>query len=121
MPLSYYLANEHVESSLRSAPVYLALFTSNPGPSNSGGEVSGGGYTRMACTWTAADEGDTSLAATVTFPVVLLAWGAVTYWGIFDAETGGNLLRFAPLDSPYPGEVGTRIEFSTGSLLLGYS
>jgi len=121
VPLSYYLANEHIESSLRSSPVYLALFTSNPGPNNSGGEVSGGGYVRQVSTWTPGVDGDTSLAAIVSFPVVSSAWGSVTYWGIFDASTGGNLLRYAPLDSPYPGEVGTRIEISTGSLLLGYA
>ena len=41
--------------------------------------------------------GQTSNAATITFPAPSASWGSIVAIGIFDASTGGNLLLWGPL------------------------
>ena len=77
--------------------VYLALYTSNPMPANSGTEVSGGSYARQAISWATVSGETTSNNANITFPTATGNWGAITYWALFDASTSGNLLMFAPV------------------------
>lgn len=84
--------------------LYFALFTSAPTVDGFGIEVSAGGYARVAVTangtnFTAvATAGDPLVnAVAVAFPKATAAWGTVTYMGIYDAASGGNLLLFAPL------------------------
>ena len=80
--------------------VYLALYTSNPNPNNSGTEVSGGSYTRQSISWSAVGTGQsTSNTNTITFPTATGTWGTITYWALFDAVSSGNLLMFAPVSS----------------------
>jgi hypothetical protein len=93
------------------ATVYVALFTASPTDANSGTEVSGGSYARVAVStgtsgtgsgsgW--ADPGasgaiSTNNSGTITFPAPTGNWGTVTQMGIYDASTAGNLLCWADL------------------------
>lgn len=101
---SIYLANNLINETLRNinyVPVathYLALFTTNPTPNNTGIEVSGGSYVRKPITFIAPTNGVTSNSATVTFPAATAPWGTVTHFGIYDALTTGNLLYYHALD-----------------------
>ena len=60
MAKSYYLDNAFLEAALKNvsytspATAYVALYTSAPGPTGGGTEVSGGSYARTACTFGAA-------------------------------------------------------------------
>jgi hypothetical protein len=77
--------------------VYLALYTSNPGVGNTGTEVSGGSYARQSITWSSVGSGQSaSNTNTITFPTATGNWGTISYWALFDASTGGNLLMFTP-------------------------
>jgi hypothetical protein len=93
------------------ANVYVALFTASPTDANSGTEVTGGSYARVAVStgtsgsgagsgW--ADPGasgaiSTNNNAAITFPTPSANWGTVTQMGIYDAATVGNLLAWADL------------------------
>lgn len=101
--------------------VHVALFTAAPSDAGGGTEVSGGAYARVAttgATWNAASAGSTSNAAAVTFPAATAAWGTVTHWGIFDAATAGNLLRWAAVTTSKTVASGDTASFAAGALVL---
>lgn len=94
---------------------YVSLHTADPTDAGTGTEVSGGAYARVAVSratgsWAAPADNvgsqRTSNVAAVTFPNPTAAWGTVTYFGIFDAITGGNLL--------YSGALGTSRTIAAG-------
>lgn len=85
--------------------VYLALYTSNPTPGNTGTETNYSGYSRVSCgavpasAFSAVDaNGMTQNQNTITFPPVGgVAQVTLTHWALFDALTGGNMLLYGPL------------------------
>jgi hypothetical protein len=86
----------------------VGLFTAvSDGETGTATEVSGGSYARVAvnpneANWSnvTAGDGTTTNLAAVTFPAPTADWGTITHIGIFDAETGGNMLIHAPLLTP---------------------
>lgn len=115
--LSNYLENKLLDHVFRgtsfSAPatLYFALFTVAPTDAGGGTEVSGGAYARVAKTANLTNfSGTQALLSTVAssgtsgtiynnndiiFPDPVGAnWGTITYMGIFDASTAGNLLCY---------------------------
>lgn len=99
------LLNLLLRNTAFSAPanVYLALFTSNPGESGSGGtEVTGNGYARKTLSTSsvfgAPSGGAVSNTAEINFGTASGgSWGPVTHWAIFDASSGGNMHWYAPV------------------------
>lgn len=90
-----------------AADNYFALFTATPADAGGGTEVStsGTGYVRKAFTrngtnWNAASARSISNALAITFATPSGAWGTVSYWGIFDAVSAGNLLAWGQLTLP---------------------
>ena len=79
-----------------SAPsaVYLGLTTSSSGfaDGDTGTEVVGNGYQRQAITFSASSTSSIASNVAVTFPRSTAAQGTVYGWGIFSAQTGGDLL-----------------------------
>lgn len=101
--------------------VYVALFTAAPTDAGGGTEVSGGAYARKQTAgsdWAAASGGSTSNATTLSLPSPTGSWGTVTHWGLFDAVTGGNLLRWATLTTPRSIGSGDAASFPPGALVL---
>lgn len=78
------------------ATLYVGLFTSDPGETGSGTEVSGGSYARQTITFTVTANQASNTAA-IEFPTCTAAWGTVTYAAIYDAVTTGNLLAYGAL------------------------
>jgi hypothetical protein len=107
MSKTNYLEGEYIKHEFRAGSftkptgLYIALFTAAPGEAGGGTEVSGGAYARVNLppsdtNWAApsAGNGITSNLVAVTFPAPVGAnWGTVTHFAIFDALTGGNMLR----------------------------
>lgn len=79
-----------------SASLYVGLFTAAPGEGGGGTEVSGNGYNRKIVSLTTAGNASTNSAA-VEFDVATGSWGTITYAGVFDAVTSGNLLAYGEL------------------------
>lgn len=79
---------------------YVGLFTAAPGEAGGGTEVTGSGYARKV-TGTITVSGTATTAtnnAAIEFdPASGGNWGTITHAAIFDAETSGNMLAYAPL------------------------
>ena len=78
--------------------LYLGLFTSAPGETGGGTELSGSAYVRKAIAFTTSGD-TTSNNAAVEFPTATGSWGTVTHVGVFDALTSGNLMVYATLSA----------------------
>ena len=80
------------------AAVYLALYTTNPTDSDTGTELSGGGYARQQIVFSepmvVAGKTQVQNSLAVTFPVAASDWGSVAFWGIRSASSGGTLLAY---------------------------
>ena len=96
------LSNVHAASllntSLRSGTYYLALFLTDPTAAATGTEASGVGYARKVITFVApslvSGRQQVTNTASVDYGVITADIGTVSYWGIFDSQSGGNLLWF---------------------------
>ena len=79
---------------------YVGLFTGAPSDTGGGTEVSGSGYVRKVTgTITVSGTGTTATnSAAIEFAAASGGnWGTITHAAIFDAETSGNMLAWAPL------------------------
>jgi len=99
------------------ATLYLALFTSNPDEDASGTEVSTSGtaYARQTVTFTVTGNTATTSAA-VEYSTATANFGTVSYVGVMDASTGGNLLAYAALTSSKTIETGDVFRVPAGDL-----
>ena len=97
--LNYVLLNNVVPFSTPGT-VYVGLFTQNPTDTGSlTNEVSGTGYVRKLVTFSTPAGGVTSNDSLITFPAAGSGgWGTVSYFGILDESTSGNMLYHGPLD-----------------------
>jgi hypothetical protein len=89
---------------------WIALFTTAPTADDGSNavEVSGGGYTRVsvaAASWGTPGSSPLQVTntATINFPTATASWGSIVAWGIYDAQTAGNLIWWDWL-GPYPWE-----------------
>jgi hypothetical protein len=120
--MSNYLENALINGTLRgttyTAPttVYVGLYTSDPTDADTGTEVSGGSYARVAVTFGAPSNGVSTNSAAVEFPQATASWGTVGWIGIEDSLTGGNLLYHTALDTSKTIDNGDIFKIAIGSL-----
>lgn len=97
---------------------YIALFTAAPTDAGGGTELSTGGYTRQAVTFSVT--GDTaSNTAQIDFVNNGAAdWANITDVAVFDASTAGNMLFHGALTTPRDPALGDTIRFAAGALTL---
>lgn len=124
---SDYLENELLDhvfgAAAFTAPssIYVAAFTASPGDDDSGTEVTGGSYARVAVTnnatnFPAASGGAKSNANAITFPTATADWGTVVAVGLYDASTSGNLLAWADLGTSQSVPSGVTLAIPAGDL-----
>ena len=82
--------------------IYVGLHTSASSDSAASTEVSGNAYARQTVAFTVSGTNPTEADndSAIEFPVATGSWGTVSYAGIYDALTGGNLLAYAELTDP---------------------
>lgn len=97
---------------------YLALYTNNPGPTNTGTELTGGSYARQSITFGSIVSGQMKNTNTLTFSS--LPASVATHYGIFDAVSGGNLLAYGELTTPIVSEAGDNAIFDTDSIVANF-
>lgn len=120
--MSDYLENEILDHILGTgsytAPttVYVGLSTGSFADDNSGTELSGSGYARVAATFGAAASGTASNSAAIEFPAATGSWGTVSHFGIFDASTAGNLLIHGAFTASKVIASGDILKINTGDL-----
>jgi hypothetical protein len=129
MSKSNYLENALLDHHLggpdytRPGTVYVALFSAAPSDAGGGTELSGNGYARKAVTnnatnWPAASGGSKSNGVEIRFDAATGSnWAAATHFGIFDASSGGNLLRWGALSASVTVNVGDDARFAPGALV----
>ena len=136
-----YAENTLVDRALRAqgtpafpATWYVALFTSSCSDSAGGTEVSGNNYARPSVTaglteWAGTQSagsttassgtgGATSNNATISFNTPSASWGTVTYWGLYDASTSGNLWICAVLTTSKTINSGDTVSFAAAALTV---
>ena len=120
---SDHLENELLDHVLLTGPytqpthLYVALYTVAPTDAGGGTEVSGGSYARVQHdSWDVASGGASENTGAITFPQATGDWGTVVAVGIFDADTGGNLLMWADLAASKAIDSGDTAEFADGEL-----
>lgn len=130
---SDYLENTLINVTLRGAShsggaVYVALFTSDPTDAGTGTELDDSAYVRQrahATTpsdgFTVPSNGSSSNARNLVFPAIVDAQKTITHWGIFDAQTAGNLLYHAPMQNPKTLDPTDVLSFPVGSLIITLS
>lgn len=127
MSKSDYLENRLLDHVLggptynRRPKVYLSLHTASVGDDGSGAECSGGSYQRAevdnnSTNWPPAVAGSKSNGTLIQFPRATAAWGNVTHFGIWDASSGGNLLRWGTMSVPRAVQSGDAPFFDPGTL-----
>jgi hypothetical protein len=120
--MSNYLENALINATLRNTAytspttVYLGLYTSDPTDADTGNEVSGNAYARQSITFGAPSNGASTNSAAIEFPQATGSWGTVTYIGIRDALTSGNLLYHTALDASKTIATGDVFRIAVGSL-----
>ena len=125
MSKSDYLENKLLDHQLGKTAytmptAYVGLYTTTPSDAGGGTEVTGGSYVRKSTAgadWNAAASGSTANANAITFITATGSWGTVTHFGIFDASTAGNLLRWAALTTPKTIGNGDTASFAAGTLV----
>lgn len=106
------------------ATVYVGLSTTTPNDDGSNfTEPVGGAYARAAVTnnltnWPAAVSGTKQNGTLISFPEATLAWGTITFVGIFDAPSGGNMLMKGALSVPRVIEIGDTAQFPPNNITV---
>ena len=127
MDFSNYLANKLISATVRKlayttpAQPYVALYTSDPTKDNTGTEVTGVTYTRLAVTMKNPVAGFSENENEMEWAVATTVWGTITHVGIMDAAVGGNLLYFAELIEPKNITVGDQFQIIPDNLKLTLS
>lgn len=120
--MSNFLENALINATLRNtsytspAAVYVGLYTSDPTDANTGTEVSGGSYARVAVTMGAPSNGVSTNSAAIEFPQASGSWGTVGWIGILDATSSGNLLYHTALDTSKTISSGDIFKIAIGGL-----
>lgn len=136
MPFSQYMATQLLNwargVAVASAPsvIYISLHSANPGPTGALNDitatVAGSRGSIPAANWSlpaALQQGDATLFEISNTAQVLLSssapgTGTATYFGCWDAASGGNFLEYATLVNPLTILVGDVIRFPVGALML---
>ena len=98
---------------------YVGLYASGNQPSDSsaGTELSGSGYARESVSFSVSGNVAQN-SSTITFNTATGNWGTITYAGIFDASTGGNLIAYAQLGASKTIETNDILQIASGQLTV---
>lgn len=131
--ISITLANALLNHVFRNVPytspteIYLALYTSDPADTDTGNEVSGGGYERKLVTFTSPSNKLSYNANDIEFPEATADWGVITHGAFRTAKTGGVLLKSGSLEELTGGEViskvvlkGDQLIIKAGNIAIGF-
>lgn len=101
----------------RPAAWYLALFTTDPGETGAGTEVTtvGTAYARQTAAFTVTGNTASNTAA-IEFPTATATYGTVSHVGVYDAVSGGNLIAYAALTTSKVIDTGDVLRVPAGDL-----
>jgi hypothetical protein len=98
---------------------YISLWTSDPTDAETGTEVSGGSYARIASSFPTATTNTVATDADVTFAEATATWGTVGWIGLHSASTGtGNMIYHTALDAAKTIDTGDVFKITAGNLTV---
>jgi hypothetical protein len=106
---------------------YFGLSTTTINSDGTGAtEPSTGAYARVLLantksSWTTASSGTLTNSAAVTFAESTASWGTITYVGMWDALTGGNLWWYDVLSPSRTVASATTVLFAIGSITVQFN
>lgn len=131
--MSYYLDGQLRAHLFRTASytkptnLYISLHTTSPLPDGSGAEANYGSYARVLnapldANWTPGTgaDGITTNAGVLSFPACTSGSNTVTYFGVWDALTTGNLICFGALTGSTVVSTGVTPAFAIGALSIAF-
>ena len=133
MAITYYSANRVLDKNFggtaysEPATYYFGLSTTTIQIDGTGAtEPAGGAYARVALTnnktnWGTASNAALTNSTAVTFPESSGSWGTITYVGMWDASTAGNIWWFDVLTPARAVASTTTVLFSIGSITVSMS
>jgi len=103
--------------------VYIGLFVTEPSDGGGGTEVAGNGYARVEvdntdANWPPAISGEKRNGNLITFPQATGAWGDIDWYGIWDAQSGGNLILWGSLQTTKSPVAGNQPFFDVGGIVI---
>lgn len=118
------LSNQLLDHILKTTPftvptdIYIALYSAAPTAAGGGTELTGNGYARIVHnSWDAAAAGATENTGAITFAAASGGdWLEAVAFGLFDAITGGNFLKWGDLTVSKTVTDGDTAEFAAGEL-----
>ena len=120
--MSNYLENEILDHILGTgsytmpSAVYIGLSTGSFGDGNTGTELTGSGYARVAATFNAAASGTADNDSAIQFAAATGSWGSVSHFGVFDAASSGNLLIHGAFSAAKTTASGDILKIDAGDL-----
>lgn len=111
-----HVLGEGVRNYTSPAVLTVGLFSSNPGETGAGTEISGTSYARTGVTFGAASSGSATNSANVTFPTAGAGgWGSVTHAGVFD---GSDMIFYGALTVSKTVTEGDTFQINSGQLTI---
>lgn len=106
-----------------AGPLYLTLFSTNPGANGSGTEIGYSGYARKLIVWGTPSIngalGEIKNTELIEFATVPSATGLIAgYAAIMTALTGGDIVYYGALGANYPLMQGVKPTVPIGSLTV---
>lgn len=101
--------------------VYVALYSTDPTDADTGTELTGDGYARVAVTIGAPVDGVSLNTVDVVFPAATADWTAVSHIAIRDALTAGNMLMHKALPAPVSILSTNTFRIPTGDLSVTFA
>lgn len=99
---------------------FIGLSTTTPNADGSGvSEPADSAYARVQLSsLSTPSSGEITNSAAIAFPDSTVAWGNISYFVIYDAKSGGNLLMYNPLDKIRTIQADSQVSFKAGGLKL---
>jgi hypothetical protein len=133
MAITYYSANRVLDKNFggtaysEPATYYFGLSTTTIQIDGTGKtEPTGGAYARVALTnnktnWGTSSNASLTNSTAVTFPESTASWGTITYVGMWDASTAGNIWWFDALSPARAVASTTTVLFAIGAITVSMS
>lgn len=130
MAITYYSANRVLDKNFGAtaysepSTYYFGLSTTTIQIDGTGAtEPSGGAYARVSLAnnktnWGTASNAALTNSTAVTFPESTTSWGTITYVGMWDASTSGNIWWFDSLSPARTVASSTTVLFAVGSITV---
>jgi hypothetical protein len=104
---------------LLTGTLYIALYSTAPGETGGGTELTGNNYARTSISaWDGNGTDTRTNTSNIDFPAASADWAEVTHLAILDASSGGNMIFYGTLTTPVTCTSGKTFRIAAGDLSI---